>query len=287
MKWRTGRRSQNVEDRRGRRGRIAARPATRVGGGFVVIALLAVLFLGEDAGKLLEVLGGAGPPVVDSAPTVSSQGSDELSQFVSVVLADTEDAWSSIFAAYDSRYVEPRLVLFEDVVQSACGMSTAATGPFYCPADNMVYLDLGFLDQLRRFGAAGDFALAYVIAHEVGHHVQALTGTEREVRRLQARVGDVDRNRLSVLLELQADCYAGVWARTADKMRGILEEGDLEEAMNAAASIGDDRLQRMAGRRVQPEAFTHGTSAQRAEWFRTGFGAGTLEACDTFSQTTR
>ncbi|MDX1740885.1 MAG: neutral zinc metallopeptidase [Rhodothermales bacterium] len=286
MKWRSGRRSRNIEDRRGRRGGIAARPATRVGGGFIVIALLAVLFLGEDAGKLLEVVGGAGPTVAETGRG-TEQPADELGEFVAVVLADTEDAWSSIFSRYDSRYVEPTLVLFTDVVQSACGMNTAATGPFYCPADNKVYLDLGFLGQLRRFGASGDFALAYVIAHEVGHHIQALTGTEREVRRLQARVSEVDRNRLSVLMELQADCYAGVWAKTANNLRGILEEGDLEEALNAAASIGDDRLQRMSGRRVQPEAFTHGTSAQRVQWFRTGFSTGTIEACDTFAQATR
>ena len=286
MKWRSGRRSRNVEDRRGRRGGIAARPATRVGGGFIVIALLAVLFLGEDAGKLLEVVGGAGPTVAETGRG-TEQPADELGEFVAVVLADTEDAWSSIFSRYDSRYEEPTLVLFTDVVQSACGMNTAATGPFYCPADNKVYLDLGFLGQLRRFGASGDFALAYVIAHEVGHHIQALTGTEREVRRLQARVGEVDRNRLSVLMELQADCYAGVWAKTANNLRGILEEGDLEEALNAAASIGDDRLQQMSGRRVQPEAFTHGTSAQRVQWFRTGFSTGTIEACDTFAQARR
>jgi hypothetical protein len=260
------------------------RPATKVGGGFIVVALLAVLFMGEDAGKLLEVLGGAGAPMVQSAPPVATQASDELAQFVSVVLADTEDAWSSVFSKYGSRYAEPNLVLFTDAVESACGMNTAATGPFYCPGDNKVYLDLSFLEQLRRFGAHGDFALAYVIAHEVGHHVQSLLGTEREVRRLQGRLGRADRNAVSVLMELQADSYAGLWARQADQTRGILDEGDLEEALNAAASIGDDRLQRMSGRRVQPEGFTHGTSAQRSQWFRTGFNSATLEACDTFAQ---
>lgn len=257
-----------------------------MGGGFVLIALLAAVFLGEDAGKIIGMLGGLQQQTAQTAPSSAprtSAESDQLADFVSVVLAETEDTWGSIFAAAGSRYEPPRLVLFTDAVQSACGMSSSATGPFYCPADRQVYLDLGFFKELRRFGASGDFALAYVIAHEVGHHIQTLVGTESEVRNLRQRVSRRQANALSVLMELQADCYAGVWGRSVQD-RGLLDEGDVEEGLNAAASIGDDRLQRMSGRRVQPESFTHGSSAQRVEWFRRGLSTGSTDACDTFAE---
>ncbi|MBT8399029.1 MAG: zinc metallopeptidase [Rhodothermia bacterium] len=285
MRWQSRRRSKNVEDRRVRPA-LGGRRTAKVGGGFVLIALLAVVFLGEDAGKLIGMLGGLQQQTTQTAPPSSprtSPESDKLADFVSVVLAETEDTWGAIFAAAGSRYQPPRLVLFTDAVQSACGMSSAATGPFYCPADRQVYLDLGFFNELRRFGASGDFALAYVIAHEVGHHVQTLVGTEDEVRNLRQRVSRRQANALSVLMELQADCYAGVWGRSVQE-RGLLDAGDVEEGLNAAASIGDDRLQRMSGRRVQPESFTHGSSAQRVEWFRRGLSSGSTDACDTFAE---
>ncbi len=284
MRWKSRRRSTNVEDRRGRPG-LTGRRTAKVGGGFVLIALLAAVFLGEDAGKIIGMLGGLQQSTQTAPPSAprSTQASDELADFVSVVLAETEDTWGSIFAAAGRRYEPPRLVLFTDAVQSACGMSSAATGPFYCPADQQVYLDLGFFNELRRFGASGDFALAYVIAHEVGHHVQTLVGTESEVRDLRQRVGRRQANALSVLMELQADCYAGVWGRSVQE-RALLDAGDVEEGLNAAASIGDDRLQRMSGRRVQPESFTHGSSAQRVEWFRRGLSTGSTDACDTFAE---
>ena len=198
------------------------------------------------------------------------------------MLSSTEDIWDQLFAASGSDYPEPQLVLFTYAVQSACGLSSSATGPFYCPGDRQIYLDLGFLNELQQLGAPGDFAFAYVIAHEVGHHVQTVTGLSSQVRQLQSRSSEADANRLSVLQELQADCYAGLWARRANEREQWLEEGDVEEGLRAAAAIGDDRLQRMAGRAVQPDAFTHGSSEQRVQWFRTGFETGSVEACDTF-----
>ncbi len=276
MRWRQGRRSTNVEDRRGGRG---GRRGVKVGGGMVVLALLAALLLGEDPGQVLDLLGGDGQA---SLQQPAPPANDAEADFVSVVLADTEDTWSALFASYGERYQPPRLVLYDDVVQSACGLGEAATGPFYCPGDHRVYLDLGFFRTLQRLGAPGDFAVAYVIAHEIGHHVQNLVGTEAEVRRLQSRASRAQANALSVKMELQADCYAGLWARHANDARRILEEGDIEEGLGAAAAVGDDRLQQMAGGRVQPDAFTHGTSQQRVQWFRTGLQQGSLEACDTF-----
>lgn len=271
------RRSTNVEDRRGRR----ASRALPIGGGAALVVLLLSLVFGIDPSALSELTtGGEAEPSATTTPP----GEDPATDLVYVTLASTEDVWSQLFAAEDARYPAPRLVLYDDAVESACGFNTAATGPFYCPGDQQVYLDLGFFREMeRRLGAGGDFAQAYVIAHEVGHHVQRVTGTEAEVRRLQRGAREREANALSVRLELQADCFAGVWAHHADARQRLLEAGDVEEGLNAAAAIGDDRLQRMAGQRVVPDAFTHGSSAQRVEWFRRGLAAGRPDACDTFA----
>lgn len=279
MRWKSGRRSSNVEDRRGRRASVGR--GVKIGGGTAIIALLLSLLLGQDPTGILQQMTEGNQTA--QMPTQARAGEDEAADFVSVILADTEDTWNSIFASSGSRYITPTLVLYSDAVQSACGYNTAATGPFYCPGDQKVYLDLGFLSELQRFGAHGDFAVAYVIAHEIGHHIQNIVGTERQVRQMQQRVSRSQANQLSVAMELQADCYAGVWAHHAHKQRNILESGDVEEGLNAAAAVGDDRMQRMAGRPVQPEAFTHGSSQQRAQWFRTGLQTGDTDACDTFS----
>ena len=281
MRWRKGRRSQNIEDRRGTR---AMSRGVKVGGGMGVVILLAALLLGQDPGQILGMLEGTPQP---ASPQPTSTGTDEEADFVSVVLADTEDTWSGLFDQIGRRYRPPRLVLYNDRVQSACGFGSAAAGPFYCPGDYKVYIDLGFFRELRRLGAEGDFARAYVLGHEVAHHVQNLLGTMEKVNHLRSRVSRADGNALSVLTELQADCYAGVWAHHAHKQRNILERGDIDEGLAAAAAVGDDRLQRMAGRGVHPESFTHGTSQQRAHWFRTGLQSGSLSACDTFTQAAR
>jgi len=210
----------------------------------------------------------------------------EMARFVSVVLADTEDTWKQIFSARGKTYQEPRLVLFRNKVRSGCGFASAQTGPFYCPADKKVYIDLSFYDELsQRFKAPGDFAQAYVLAHEVGHHVQNLLGTSSKVQKARQSSGKVKANQLSVMLELQADCYAGIWANQANRSRQILEEGDVEEALNAATAIGDDHLQKQAQGYVNPDSFTHGSSKQRVKWFNTGLTSGTLSSCNTFSTT--
>jgi hypothetical protein len=228
--------------------------------------------------------GGGGGAPTEYAPGGTGTPDDEAGQFVASVLGDTEDSWSAVFSANGSNYQAPTLVLFEDAVQSACGFNSAAVGPFYCPADMKVYIDLGFYRDLReRFGAPGDFAQAYVIAHEVGHHVQNLLGISEQVQLMLARVNEAEANALSVRLELQADCLAGIWGYHADTQRDLLESGDVEEALRAAAAIGDDRLQRQAGGRISPESFTHGTSEQRMRWFETGLRTGSVEGCDTFS----
>jgi predicted metalloprotease len=243
---------------------------------------------------LLSILTGGGNGAVTTqvpdasygpgAPTQQSGGpEDEAADFVSVVLGDTEDTWTELFAERGQRYQPPRLVLFTDVVRSACGMAQSAMGPFYCPADQKVYIDLGFYRDLRdRFGAPGDFAQAYVIAHEVGHHLQTLMGISQQVQQQRARVSQAQGNALSVQLELQADCLAGVWANHAHRARQILEDGDIEEGLNAAAAIGDDRIQRQTQGTIVPESFTHGSSEQRVAWFRRGLETGRLDACDTF-----
>jgi hypothetical protein len=248
-----------------------------------VIALGLAYFLGIDPTILLQ-LQQAGAPATSEADYQPTAREQQQADFVSVVLADTEDTWSAIFAKAGRHYQEPVLVLFTDRVDSACGLASAAMGPFYCPADKKVYIDLAFFDDLqRRHGASGDFAQAYVIAHEVGHHVQNLLGTSTEVSRAQRGLGKQGANELSVKLELQADCFAGLWGYHADRSRNVLEQGDLEEALNAAAAIGDDRLQKQAQGYVVPESFTHGSSAQRVRWFRQGISTGDVGECDTFS----
>lgn len=282
MRWKGGRRSQNVEDRRGTRmGRGAA--VGGVGGlGFLVVVILYML-LGGDPAQLVEQMPTQGMPSASTSTGARPPGQEELADFVSVVLADTEDTWNPIFASIGRQYEEPRLVLFSGQVQSACGMAGAAMGPFYCPADHKLYIDLTFYEEMkRRFRAPGDFAQAYVIAHEVGHHVQNLLGINSEVQAMQRRASKTEANALSVRLELQADCLAGVWGFHTQRARNMLEEGDLEEALNAASAIGDDTIQRRGSGRVVPDSFTHGTSAQRVKWFRIGFKSGDVAACDTF-----
>lgn len=288
MVKREGRRqSRNVEDRRG---------AAAAGGAGVIFLLLRFIVgrFGIRGIAILAVVGvglymaGVNPMALLQGQTVASQSAepidDETSRFVRTALAETEDVWSSLFAAAGSDYPEPTLVMFSGGVNSACGYASAAAGPFYCPADQKLYLDASFFQELsERFGAPGDFAAYYVIAHEVGHHVQTVTGISNEVRSAQQRAqGEGEQNALQVKMELQADCYAGIWAHHADRMANILEDGDIEEGLRAAAAIGDDTLQRNAGRRVTPESFTHGSSAQRQEWFTRGFRTGDVGACDTF-----
>ena len=274
-----GRESGNVEDRRGgglgRGGMIA-------GGGIgsVLLVVLALLF-GVDPSVILS--GDEAAPRPGAVEGGGAPTDDEGSRFVRRVLAETEDVWNPVFRELGREYREPRLVLFTGVVQSACGMAQAAVGPFYCPEDQRVYIDLDFLASMqRRLGAPGDFAAAYVIAHEVGHHVQNQLGVLGRVQQLRGRAGEREGNALQVRVELQADCLAGMWARRAEEARNILEAGDVEEGLNAAAAVGDDRLQRAGRGRVVPESFTHGTSEQRVRWFRTGLQSGRLESCDTF-----
>ncbi len=308
MRWKGRRQSSNVEDRRaaspGGLGRLGG---TGGGGGLLrllpvllrvlgvrgtLVAALAVgallYFGGGDLGSLVGGLDGGLQAPSGQAPTQveASPAEAELVEFVSVVLADTEETWHTLFEAEGRRYEEPRLVLFRGAVESACGLGQAAMGPFYCPADRKVYLDLGFFDELgRRHGAPGDFAQAYVIAHEVGHHVQTLLGISARVREARQAVSSEDANRLSVRQELQADCFAGIWGHHADRSRRLLEEGDVDEALGAASAIGDDRLQRQGRGYVVPESFTHGTSAQRVRWFRVGLESGRLADCNTFAAT--
>ncbi|MDH3589282.1 MAG: neutral zinc metallopeptidase [Gammaproteobacteria bacterium] len=280
MRWKKGRRSQNIDDRRGQ----TVRRGAGIGGGAIVIALLAAVFFGQNPATILEQLGGMGATTSQVPAQRQSAASDEAADFVSVVLADTEDVWNQLFAQRGSRYRAPQLVLYSGATSTdACGLGQAAAGPFYCPGDYKLYIDLSFLNELKRLGAPGDFAFAYVVAHEVGHHVQNLAGTASEVRQAQARSSKAGQNALQVKMELQADCYAGVWAHHAHRERQILEKGDVEEGLAAAASVGDDRLQKAAGRRVHPESFTHGSSEQRSRWFYAGLESGNLEVCDTFS----
>jgi predicted metalloprotease len=278
MRWRGGRESDNVEDRRGMPGGMM------VGGGLgtLVIILIAV-FLGIDPRPLLNQQGMQPAPEAQQLPGPAG-AEDELKQFVRVVLADTEDVWREQFRQMGKTYHEPRLVLFSNQVESACGFASAAVGPFYCPGDAKVYLDLSFFDQLQRqFRAPGEFAQAYVIAHEVGHHVQNLLGISERVSAMRPRVSRAQYNQLSVRLELQADFLAGLWAHHAQRSRQILEAGDVESALRAASAIGDDRLQRESQGRVVPDSFTHGTSEQRVRWFRRGLESGRFSDGDTFN----
>ena len=274
MRWQGRRQSQNVEDRRSR----AAGGMAMTGGVGSVIVIIIALLMGVNPMALLQQAPvGQGPGVVDPAE-------EQRKEFVGVVLADTEEVWHKLFRQMGRQYTEPKLVLFRGRVESACGLASSAVGPFYCPTDQKVYIDLQFFEELsKRFGAPGDFAQAYVIAHEVGHHVQQLLGTSDWVHAQRDRLSKAEFNQLSVRIELQADFLAGVWAHHAQKMRNILEEGDVEEAINAAQAIGDDRLQRQSQGYVVPDSFTHGTSQQRATWFRRGFRTGDIDQGDTFS----
>ncbi len=278
MRWRGRRRSTNVEDRRG-----APAPKLLGGGIGTIVIVLVALYFGVDPRPLLQMVDSGTATSTGSRPTAEELADDPLADMVHVVLADTEDVWTEIFAEQGRGYEAPGLVLFTGATQSACGLGQAAMGPFYCPADRKAYIDLSFYERMRRqFKAPGDFAQAYVIAHEIGHHVQNLLGISGKVHRLRQQVGSAEANALSVRLELQADCLAGVWAIRADRASSILEAGDIEEALNAASAIGDDTLQRRSRGTVVPESFTHGTSEQRQRWFRKGLGSGDPDTCDTF-----
>ncbi|HJX89553.1 MAG TPA: neutral zinc metallopeptidase [Pyrinomonadaceae bacterium] len=282
MRWRGERESSNVEDQRGMSG--GGRIAIGGGLGTLVIIIIAVL-LGADPRQLLQQVPTETQPSTSQSSRPANPKEEELKQFVSVVLGKTEDVWQEIFRQNGKEYREPKLVLFSDQVQSACGMASAASGPFYCPGDQKVYIDLAFYEELRRrFSSPGDFAQAYVIAHEVGHHVQKLLGISDRVDAMQQRMSEVEANKLSVRLELQADFFAGVFARYVQK-QGLLEEGDIEEALHAASAIGDDAIQRQTSGRVVPDSFTHGTSEQRLRWFRKGFDTGDIRQGDTFAAT--
>ncbi len=276
MKWKGRQGSGNIEDRRGMSpGRMAA------GGGIgTIIIVIIILLMGGDPSELLNMGGGGN----QTEQVVTSAEEDEMAQFVSVVLKDTETVWAKIFEQSGATYRQPKLVLFRDEVQSACGYTTAATGPFYCPSDERVYIDLSFCDQLRtKFGANGDFAIAYVIAHEIGHHVQNQLGILKKVDSQRSQISEKRANQLTMRLELQADFLSGMWAHYAESMLNTLDTGDIEEAMNAAAAVGDDKLQMKYQGRVVPDAFTHGTSAQRKEWFNKGLRSGDIDQGDTFS----
>ena len=286
MKWHGHRRSENVEDRRDRSGGGSGRP--RVGGrglgiGGIAIALIAGWIFGINPLTVLGLLGGLDSGTVAQAPAAGPPARDPESQFVATVLADTEDVWNAIFKAGGSAYREPRLVLFRGATPTACGTGQSAMGPFYCPGDQKVYIDLEFFQTLsRRMGAPGDFAQAYVIAHEVGHHVQGLLGVTQKVEAMRGRLPQARMNAMSVRVELQADCLAGVWTHHSQKGKGWLDQSDVQEALNAASRIGDDTLQRQSQGTVVPESFTHGTSAQRMRWFSRGLQDGSVAGCNTF-----
>jgi len=300
MRWKGRRGSDNIEDRRGM---SAPSGVGGFGGGGgllnllpmvfkllgvkgTLIAVLAIGAYGLLSGNLGEMLGGSDTATEEQsrAPLQQSAAEKELVDFVSVVLADTEETWHDLFRQRGGQYQEPTLVLFRGAVRSACGLGQAAMGPFYCPGDQKVYIDLAFYSDLKnRFKAPGDFAQAYVIAHEVGHHVQTLLGISQQVQQAKRGLSEVEQNRLTVRQELQADCFAGIWAHHADRARQLLESGDVEEGLTAASAIGDDRLQKQAKGYVTPDAFTHGTSAQRVKWFTTGLQSGGLKSCDTFA----
>ncbi len=302
MRWRGNRKSSNVDDRRGMR----ASGHQGLSGGRGMLRLLPVVFkflgfkgtlilavcvgaYGLFTGNLGNLLGGLGlqQDTSVSRPAVPFQETaeeKELVDFVSVILADTEDTWTALFRQKGKTYQEPRLVLFRDAVNSACGMAQSAMGPFYCPGDQQVYIDLGFYDQLKnRFKAPGDFAQAYVIAHEVGHHIQTLVGISGSVQAARKKLSEAEGNKLSVRQELQADCLAGVWAHHANRTRQLLEVGDVEEGLTAASAIGDDTLQKQSQGYVSPDSFTHGSSAQRVKWFKIGLASGDMDSCDTFN----
>jgi uncharacterized protein len=277
MRWQGRRQSSNVEDRRG------ISPRGIAGGGIgTIVILLVAYFLGVNPDQLTELV-----PETEQSNTSAYQSTPEenqLKEFSAVVLGDTEDVWNKLFREMGYAYKPAKMVIYSDQVESGCGLAGSGTGPFYCPADESVYLDLSFCDELKnRFKAPGDFALAYVIAHEVGHHVQDLLGTSDKVASLRQRLSEKEYNKYSVRLELQADFYAGVWAHHDQKLHNVLEEGDIEEALNAASAVGDDRIQKQMQGHVVPDAFTHGTSQQRMTWFKKGFTTGDIEQGDTFA----
>jgi uncharacterized protein len=276
MKWQGRRGSSNVEDRRG-----MSTGTKFIGGGIgTIVIVIIILLLGGDPSALLNQSGGG----TSSGPVEATEEENQMAQFVSVVLADTEEIWGNIFALSGETYRQPKLVLFRDQIQSACGYATAASGPFYCPSDEKVYIDLSFCDDLKeKYGAYGDFAVAYVIAHEVGHHVQNLMGILDDVNTRRQRLSEVRANQLTVRLELQADFLAGVWAHYADQMLHTIEPGDIDEALRAASAIGDDVLQKKYQGRVVPDSFTHGTAEQRSDWLRKGWNTGDLGQGDTFN----
>ena len=279
MRWQGRRESGNVEDRRG-----SSRGGLIAGGGIgtIVIAVI-IYFLGGDPSQVMDLQQQQAPSQGQLSPQQEA-AEKEAAGFVKVVLADTEDVWNNLFSQMNQQYQEPTLVMFSGMVESACGSTSSASGPFYCPADRKVYIDLSFYDELKdKLNAPGDFAMAYVIAHEVGHHVQNLLGISEKVQRARSQLSETEYNKLSVKLELQADFFAGVWANHAQKMQNILEPGDIEEALNAANAIGDDRLQKQSRGVVVPDAFTHGTSAQRMYWFKKGFETGDVRQGDTFN----
>lgn len=283
MRWENGRRSDNIEDRRGMR--VGKKGMAGGGIGAIVLALVAMYF-GVDPSVVLNQAGNLAPTQTEQQQATFSPEEERLKEFMSVVLADTEDVWGTLFSGSGQQYVQPKLVLFSGSVQSACGFAEAAMGPFYCPGDQKLYLDMSFFNDLaKRHDAPGDFAQAYVVAHEVGHHVQTLLGVSKQVHAARQRAGEAEGNALQVRMELQADCFAGVWTHHANKARQILEPGDTEEALAAAAGVGDDRLQQQARGYVVPESFTHGSSAQRMRWFSRGMQGGNPSQCDTFKAT--
>ena len=280
MRWIGGRRSSNIEDRRG----IRLSRGVKGGGIGMLLLVIVAMYFGVDPSIVFQQgseMGGGSS--IQTIPVQPSAADNELADFVSVVLADTEDTWKSLFKQMGKTYEEPNLVLFSGMVESACGYAQAAVGPFYCPRDRKVYIDLSFYRDLKnKMNAPGDFAQAYVIAHEVGHHVQKLLGISDKVNAMRSRLSQKKYNNLSVKMELQADCFSGIWAHHAQKMRNILEPGDVEEALNAASMIGDDHLQKQSRGYVAPDSFTHGTSAQRVRWFNHGFQTGNINSCNTF-----
>ena len=278
MRWKGRRQSDNVVDQRGKR--VSSKRGASAGAMLLLVAV--GIFFGKDAQQVLSLFVGGSS---QQAATVSSSPvntNDETANFVRVILAETEDTWAAVFSQMGRTYQPPKLIMYEGQVNSACGVGSAASGPFYCPGDYKIYIDLSFLNELKRMGAPGDFAFAYVIAHEVGHHIQNITGVASKVRKQQSQVSKIQANALSVKLELQADCLAGIWIHQTEKRSAILEEGDIQEGLAAAAAVGDDRLMQQAGRAPRREAFTHGSSEERMTWFRQGMRSGNIQSCNTF-----
>ena len=282
MRWERGRRSDNIEDRRGMR---VGKTGLAGGGIGAIVLTLVALYFGVDPSVVLNQVDNLAPAQTEQQTTFTPE-EERLKEFMSVVLADTEDVWGALFQGSGQAYTQPKLVLFSGAVQSACGLAEAAMGPFYCPGDQKLYLDMSFFNDLaKRHDAPGDFAQAYVVAHEVGHHVQTLLGVSKQVNAARQRAGEAEGNALQVRMELQADCFAGVWTHHANQARQILEPGDTEEALAAAAGVGDDRLQKKARGYVVPESFTHGSSEQRVRWFSRGMQSGDPGQCDSFKAT--